>query len=244
MLTRFLIAAVIALAACRPSGQPRSENEQTPTPAPTLPPISTPEPEVTDSVVEPTWLETEMNGVSLGMWQPDGWESDQSHGLVLAEQTVDNGMLIYCFVPLVDELSVHADGEMNFALAVVRKVVRMPIHTGRDVAVSEPIGFEWDHHQAAYYLLSTGGGMRTLVLVLALSGEQKVVVCNLSVPSVEANRIRTITPLILDGLTVDGETLDSEGLDSLPDPLPFPRYTLASRPVHEPVASTIPTSAP
>jgi hypothetical protein len=235
MLNWFLIAAVILFSACQPSAPPET---------PTL--TITEAPEATETVVAPRWLETEMNGVSLGIWRPDGWETDQSHGLVLAEHTVsswttvEGGMLVYCFVPLVDEFDVPVNSDPNFALAVLNKVVRMPSHTGRDVVVSQPVGFEWDSHEAAYYLVSTGEGVRVLVLALALAGKQKVVVCNLSVPVSQASRIRSVTPEILDGLTIDGEALDGAALNVLPDPLPFPRYSLAASAPRESVVSTSP----
>jgi hypothetical protein len=246
MLKRFLVAAVFLIAACQSTMPPRSQSEETPTAAPLI----TDEAEVTETVAAPSWLETEMNGVSLGMWRPDGWEADQSQGLVVAEHTVtawatvEGGILIYCFVPLVDQFDVEPNAAANFALAVLDKVVKMPSHTGRDVAVSQPVGFEWDNHPAAYYLLTTGDGVRALVLAIALSDEQKVVVCNLSVPGGQADRIREMTPQVLDGLTVDGEALDGATLEALPDPLPFPRYSLASNYANQPVASNSPTNPP
>ena len=105
MLKRFLIAAVCLLAACQSA-------------APTETRIETPE-------TSTRWLETQMNGVSLGIWTPDGWETDLSEGLVLAEHAVsargkvEGGMLIYCFVPPMDEFEVSAD-DANYAWAVLK----------------------------------------------------------------------------------------------------------------------------
>ena len=70
----------------------------------------------------------------------------------------------------------------NYAWTVLDQVVKMPSHTGHDVAVSAPVGFDWDQYPAAYYLLATGDGMRALVLALAVPSGARVVVCNVSVP--------------------------------------------------------------
>ena len=91
----------------------------------------------------PRWLETQMNGVSLGMWQPAGWETDSSHGLVLAEPTSTNngmvagGLLINCFVPPVDEFHISTS-DTNYAWTVLDQVVKMPSHTGNDVPSARP----------------------------------------------------------------------------------------------------------
>jgi hypothetical protein len=230
MVIRFLIAAALFLTACQPSA-----TAGTGTLIETVEVINTPTLQITEEppevIQEPDWVETEMNGVSLGMWKPAGWEIDQSQGLVLAEGKdtpqglVAGGMLIYCFVPLVDEFGVNGDDESNFALAVLAKVVKMPSYTGHDIAVSLPVGFTWDDHQAAYYLLATGAGMRALVLAVALPGEGKVVACNVSISMSQAYRIRTMLPQLLDGLTVEGRVMDGAALDALPDPLPFPHYS-------------------
>ena len=228
MLIRFLIAAVLFLTACQPFA-----SAETVVTLETAEVVDTPTAQITEdppaAAPAPDWVETVMNGVSLGMWKPAGWEIDQSQGLVLAERTdsprglVAGGMLIYCFVPPVDEFGVNGN-ESNFALAVLTKVVKMPSHTGHDVAVSAPVGFTWDDHQAAYYLLATGTGMRALVLALALPGEGKVVACNVSVSMSQAERIRAMLPHLLDGMTVEGSVMGGAALDTLPDPLPFPRY--------------------
>lgn len=228
MLKRFLLAAMLLLMAACQSAAPTETSTET------IPNSS-----------EPQWLETQMNGVSLGMWKPRGWETDVSDGLVLAEHTIstsgsiESGMLIYVFVPPVDDFHVAA-GDSNFAWAVLNQVVKMPSHTGNDVSFSQPASFEWDAHDAAYYLLTTGDGVRAVVLALALPGESKVVVCNISVPMAQADRIRAMIPRILDGLTINGMALDGTALDRLPDPLPFPRYSLAARSSDQTVASNSP----
>jgi hypothetical protein len=219
MSKRFLIVAVLLLAACR------SVREETSTPPVNL---------TTATPTSPMgWLETEMNGVTLGIWTPEGWETDLAQGLILAERTTASngdpaeGMLIYIFVPPLDEFGIP-DGASNFAWAVLAKVVQMPSHTGRDVSVSEPAGFQWGQSDAAYYLITTGDGVRALVLAVAIPGERKVVVCNISVAASQADRIRAALPELLGGLTVNGREMNGNALDALPDPLPFPRYNIVS----------------
>lgn len=233
MLIRFFIAAALFLTACQPFASAETVTTIEPTEGVDTP-IDTPTTQITETLLAadaaPDWVETEMNGVRLGMWKPAGWEIDQSQGLVLAERNymptglVAGGMLINCFVPLVDEFGVNG-GESNFALAILTKVVKMPSHTGHDVTVSEPIGFTWGEHQAAYYLLATGTGMRALVLAIALPDESKVVACNVSITMSQAQRIRVMLPQLLDGMTVDGSAMDGSALNALPDPLPFPNYS-------------------
>ena len=152
---------------------------------------------------------------------------------MLAEHAVSasgkfaGGMLIYCFVPPMDEFEVST-GDANYAWTVLKQVVKMPSHTGRDVSVSEPEGFDWETFPAAYYLLTTGDGIRALVLALGLPGRDKMVFCNVSVPAAQGDRIRRLLPDVLDGLVVNGTTLHGTALETLPDPLPFPRYSLAA----------------
>ncbi len=219
MLKRFLIAAAFLFAACQPT-------------APTETSTAIPATPQSDGGQELQWLETEMNGVSLGIWKPSGWETDLTNGLVLAEHTnstnsmVDAGMLVYVFVPPIDEFEIGAD-DNNIAWTLLNQVVKMPSHTGSDVTVSVPAGFDWDQYGAAYYLMSSGDGIKALVLALALSKEPpKVVVCNVSVPSSQASRIRAMLPTLLDGLTINGRVFDGTLLGALPDPLPFPAYNI------------------
>ena len=140
-----------------------------------------------------------MNGVSLGLWQPVGWEADLSHGLVIAEPSQANnsmaagGLLIYCFVPQTDEFHIGTT-DSNSAWTVLNQVVKMPSHTGRDVAIGTPIGFDWDSYPAAYYLLTSGDGVRVLVIAMTVPDARKIVVCNLSIPVAQASRIRESSP--------------------------------------------------
>lgn len=237
MLKQFLIAAVLWLAGCQ-SAAP-TETLILPT---TTPDLSTETP-LPVTATSARWVETEVNGVSLGIWSPEGWDSDLSDGLVIAEHIVSpnstdgGGMLIYCFVPSVDGF--HLDvSDKNYAWTFLKQVVKMPSHTGHDVAMSDPEGFTWEMFPASYYLLSTGDGFRALVLAVALPGRVKIVVCNVSVPAAQGARIRASLPQLLDGFTVNGTALHGAALDTLPDPLEYPRYNLAATIVENPVSSS------
>ena len=221
----------MALAACetRPTTSPTAAIPET-----LLPEATQVASSVTDAVTteEPAsrWLETEMNGISLGMWQPINWETDMSDGLVLAEHTVspsqpaEEGILVHCFVPPTDEFH-NPDPDKNYAWQFLDWVVKMPNHTGWDVTMSQPEGFTWDSHEAAYYLMTTGDGVRGIVLAVAIPDEHRIVACNISATMGEASRIRATLPDLLNGLMVDGQSLTSAALAILPDPLRFPRYS-------------------
>jgi hypothetical protein len=186
-----------------------------------------------------------MNGISIGVWYPAGWETDLSDGLVLAERTASvngisaEGITIHCFIPPLDEFTPNTM-HINYAWEVLDWVVKMPNHTGWDVAMTNPVAFEWSRHNAAYYLYTTGDDFRAVVLALALPNKQKVVICNVSSPIAQSNRIRAALPQLLDGLVVDGITLDGAALDNLPDPLAFPLYNRTSMSSHEQVVATVP----
>jgi len=176
-------------------------------------------------------LEYTMEGVSLRLTPPNGWQADIMDGLLLVEHTTgmedgspNPGMLVYIFVPPLSEFAVLT-GSGNFAYAVLNHVVRMPQRVGRDVSVSDPVSFRWGEYDAAYYLLS-GLDARTMVLAVAVpsknAARRSLVVCNISVPNDREGVLRTALPFILDGLTIDGTVLEGDLLQSLPDPLPFP----------------------
>jgi hypothetical protein len=238
MLKRFFIAAIILLAACQSAAPPIATPTVAPTPSATPLHTGTMPP-------APKWMETQMNGVSLGLWRPAGWAADSSHGLVMAEPTdstspnVTGGLLIYCFVPSVDEFYVSAT-DVNYAWSVLDQVIRMPSHVGHDVAVSLPVGFDWDQVPAAYYLLTSGDGMRVLVVAVMVPNVQKVVVCNMSVPAAQASRIRSSLAPLLNGLTVNGKVFSGKALDALPNPLLFPHYSMTSTPVDNRISASSP----
>lgn len=247
ILPRVFIAAVLGLAACQSAPTETSAEvlatasiiatAAPPSPSvassPSATPIRRASPQTrivqVSTVPPPTdiattrWLETEMNGVRIGMWRPDGWDTDVSDGLVLIEKAGDH-MSIYVFVPHMSEFHLTGSGSANNALDMLNQVVKMPNYTGHDVKMTEPTAFHWDNHQAAYYLLSAGDGARMLVLAVSVPNQQQVVVCTISMEVGETSQIRTALPYLLDGLMIEGTSLRGASLSVLPDPLPFPRY--------------------
>jgi hypothetical protein len=216
MLRRILVIAVMALASCQSLAL-----------SPALDENSTEDANPTGT----TWMETEMNGVHIGMRVPSGWAADINSGLLLAEHTssmdtseVEVAVLIRIFVPSLDNIphSQIIEAE-NAALALLDQVVNMPSVIGQHVVVSEPVSFNWDGHEAAYYLLSDVYGVKTIVIAVE-APEDQFVVCNIGMPPSEAPRVREMLPEVLDGLQIDGVAMDGESLDALPSPLEFPVY--------------------
>lgn len=182
------------------------------------------------------WLETEMNGVRVGMRMPQGWNAAQNaeyggapKGLMFAEYRpapgsteLEVGVLVYLFVPSLENFDVPEDTGENAALAVLDQVVKMPSQIGHDAIASDPVPFEWNGRDAAYYLLTSPNSVKTIVLAVETESERRLVVCNINMPDSEAERVRDMLPAVLDGLTIDGEPMDGAGLEVLPDPLEFP----------------------
>ncbi len=229
MLKRLFVAATLFLASCQNMSPPtptESNLQNTGVAA-----VDTRTPEASEEQT-PVWMETEVHGVSLGIWKPAGWEADTSHGLLMAEHTVsietgrtESGMMVNIFVPETHNLQVIATDTPNFAWSVLDQIVDDPRHTGRDVAVSDPVPFNWGGHEAAYYLVSVSDGDRMVVIGIALPGDHdKLVVCNISTPAHQAASVRSVIPHILDKLTINGVELDGAALEALPSPLEFPDY--------------------
>jgi hypothetical protein len=158
---------------------------------------------------------------------PDRWQSyTTTDGIVLTEhigtaETAGHlqGILLYIFVPHMDSFVPPAEG-VNGAWAVLKQVVSNPDYVGRAL-VSEPEAFEWDHHDAAYYLLNNRDGTLTLLLAMSLT-QDKLVVAHISMPESHAARIRPLLPELLQTLTVNDVPVNAEALTHLPDPLVFP----------------------
>lgn len=216
MLRRSFVAALMILAGCQSLALSRAPDNHT---------VDPPTPPAT------TWMETEIDGIRLGMPMPEGWLGDTMDGLMLAEPapTVDNqglevGVVVYLFVPELSHFNLPQNERENIALTVLDRVVEMPSEIGVDVATSEPVAFTWDGHDAAYYLLTVHDGMKTVVIAIETGVDNKLVMCNVSMPDSEAHRVREMLPQVLDGLTINGEQMDGAALNVLPDPLIFPQY--------------------
>ena len=229
MLIRLLTAVTLFLAACQSMSPPTPTESNLQNTGVAVQDVRTPQ--ATEEQT-PVWMETEVHGVSLGIWKPAGWEADTSYGLLMAEHTVsietgqaEGGMMINVFVPETHNLEVADSDEHNFAWFVFDQIVDDPAHTGRDVAVSDPVPFSWGGHEAAYYLVSTSDGFEMVIIGIALPGDHdKLVVCNISLPARDARDVRDIIPRLLDSFTINGVDLDGTALEALPDPLEFPNY--------------------
>ena len=131
------------------------------------------------------------------------------------------GFLIHIFVQNVSSFHVPDWAGRNMAWMVLKQVVRNPDYVG-NALVSEPVAFEWDGHDAAYYLLNNRDGTVTMLLALDMPGQDNMIVCHVSVPAAQSERIRELLPGLLETLTIDGTQISMIALDVLPQPLVFP----------------------
>lgn len=197
---------------------------------PGTPPLLTPTiaiPPTEESTAASQAISAVINGVEIGVILPPDWQIDEYHGLLMVEHTGERyeGMSVYLFVPPMDDFSLDdAAPHENVALATLREVVQTPNIIGTNVAISEPQHFRWDDCDAAYYLLTSSDGDRSLVMALEVTDEDRLVVLNITVPEDHTGSIREKLPILLDGLTINGDRLSGMGLEELPDPLPFPVY--------------------
>ncbi|MBZ0301307.1 MAG: hypothetical protein K8J31_16290 [Anaerolineae bacterium] len=174
------------------------------------------------------WTRHNEGEVSLSIVVPRGWETyNTSVGIVLNEyiggnapDTPLNGFLIHIFIPHDKHFTLPDSDDVNMAWFVLNQVVTNPDYIG-GALVSEPVAFEWDDYDAAYYLLNNRDQTVTMLLALALP-DQNLVVAHVSVPEAQAARIRALLPDLLGTLTVDGHHLNAAALSALPDPLVFP----------------------
>jgi hypothetical protein len=174
------------------------------------------------------WTQHHEGTIWLDIAVPEGWETyNTAAGIVLNEHadSIPNqplrGFLVHIFVPHMGDFELPALGTANMAWYVLNQVISKRDYIG-DALVSEPVAFEWDHHQAAYYLLNNRDGTVTMLLALALPDQSNMVVAHVSVPRDQADRIRPLLPDLLSTLTVDNQRIDASALRALPDPLIFP----------------------
>ncbi len=163
--------------------------------------------------------------VHLKILVPDGWETfNTDAGIVLNEQvgaTSIDGVLVHIFLPNMNDFMYPDTSDVNLAWSILNQVVSNPDYIG-NALVSDPVAFEWDAHDAAYYLLNNRDETVTMLLALGMPTQNSLVVCHVSAPNNQANRIRALLPELLKTLTLDGNLIDAEALESLPDPLVFP----------------------
>ncbi len=233
MLSRSLLLLVIfgGMAACQTIA---SEEALTPTytqtpSEETAGASSTPVGDETESADIDKWEQIQVRGVMLGIEIPNGWSAQQiEDGLLLAEHfgsmqsgTQVYGMQIHLFVYSMDGFKRPNRPDTNLAWAMLKQIIENPYLIGH-AKVSEPAGFEWDGHDAAYYLLNDGDGNLSVLLAVALTVPPRLVVCNFSSPVDDATNIRPMLPQILSSLTINGASMDVDAIHDLPDPLQFP----------------------
>jgi hypothetical protein len=177
----------------------------------------------------PQFINAEMSGVRVGLPVPPGWAADNIDGLIVAEHLSPMnggapapGLLVYAFVPPLERFEVPAHDSANVAYHVLNQVVRMPTEIGSDVVATAPEAFTWGGHDAAYYLLNSADEIKTLVLAVETVANGRLLVINISAPGSQAERIRPLLPLLMDGVQINDVALDGEELDQLPAPLRFP----------------------
>lgn len=177
----------------------------------------------------PRFIDTEMNGVRIGLPVPPGWAADVIDGLIIAEHLSpmndgipEPGLMVYAFVPPLDRFEVPAHDTANVAYHVLNQVVRMPAEIGFDVVATAPEAFTWGTHDAAYYLLNSADEVKTLVLAVETVANGRLLVINISAPGSQAERIRALLPQIMHGVRINDVALDGDELNRLPVPLRFP----------------------
>ena len=170
----------------------------------------------------------ENGGITLRVKVPDGWQCyNTANGIVLTEHIGTaataghlQGILVYIFMPPMDGFELPTARGVNVAWAVLRQVISNPDYVGRAL-VSEPQAFDWDRHDAAYYLLNNRDGTLTLLLAMSLAPGRLMVV-HISVPESHGGRVRPLLPDLLQSLTVNDVPISADALRHLPDPLLFP----------------------
>ena len=212
-----VVFLILDLAACKVSGA-----------ASPVPTEATPE---VTAQAQDAWTSLTAGQVELSIRTPDGWQSvPNEFGILLAEHTeitetqAPDGILVYVFIPgMEDELDFNDADQPNKAYQVLDRITSMPEYIGYST-VSETVAFQWDEHDAAYYLLTDGDGNHTMVIAISLPESGRMVVCNISSSAQDAYRIRQVLPDVLSSLTVNGTAMDAASLYALPDPLPFPEH--------------------
>ncbi len=177
------------------------------------------------------WAVHEGTGIGLKIKIPYGWETyNMDSGIVLTEHMgkpetggVLEGILIHVFIRQPSDVDISSSEGGNIAWKMLKQVMADPNYVG-NALVSEPIAFDWDHHDAAYYLLNNRDGTVTLLLAMGLSDGSHMVVCHISLPENQSDRLRPLLPELLGSLTIDDIPVDVTALNHLPDPLVFPGY--------------------
>lgn len=177
------------------------------------------------------WVHFELETVSIRLQQPANWTAYTNseyvilseHNHAIQENGALAGIVAQFWTPKVTDFEWEHQAEANAAWEILRAVVHKPQLVG-GAAHTEPVPFKWDGHDAAYYLLNSGDGNRSLVLLLMLPDEQTILAGRISTALQEAHRIREVLPLIFEHVEVNDKRLNSRVLNDLPDNFTFPIY--------------------
>lgn len=223
-----LLFVFSCLTACRELSDKTtmSEDIETQTPPPAHP---------TEIGMTEDWTEYRSRTVSLAIKVPTGWISyNTDEGIVLNERAASiadgvalQGILVHIFTPPIDAFHIPDTQDENMAWAILRQVVANPDYVGHAL-VHEPVAFQWDRYDAAYYLLNNLDGTVTILIALELPDRKNLVVCHISSSRDDAERVRDLLPELFDSLTINETLVDSSALDTLPDPLVFPLVSTIS----------------
>jgi len=215
MIVKLLVLFIaLNLAGCKLDNQPTAVITQTPDVSP---------------IPSDTWAVLDTTGINLKVKIPTGWEMDNTDsGIILTEHMgkpetggILEGIVVYIFIPPLDEFPVNQTEDTNVAWQIMKQIIKNPDYVG-NALVSEPVAFDWDRHDAAYYLLNNRDGTVTLLLAIGLGDDQRLAVFHISLPEDQADRLRPMLPELLGSLTIDDIAVDVSALRQLPDPLVFP----------------------
>lgn len=167
----------------------------------------------------PEWIETDINGVDLGVWVPGGWQYDDTAGLTLVEHmgSIDtgapaSGISIYFFVPELDGIVDQNRNHANLAYAALRQVARSPELIG-GAQVSSPVQVKWGEVDAAYYTFTAPSDVQGWVIAFAVPNDDKILVTNITAPQADLNRLQDILPALLNDLRINRERLGEDAAD-------------------------------
>lgn len=210
-MKRLVIVFMLMLSAC---------NHKTPEPTIT--------PHPTSSVQS---VEFAFDDITIELQQLPGWDvyvKTENH-LIMAEGDDPfrtsgglKGLLVNMWVPTLKNLSVEYDLDQHSVADVLDLVLRTS-HIDEQLAVHEPIAFDWDGHDAAYYTLRNNNGNLSLVMAIKVSSDHFIAV-NISAPDGHSDRIRETLPRIFNPFHINHQALDNSALSALPSPLVFPEF--------------------
>jgi hypothetical protein len=181
--------------------------------------ITTPESPVAN------WIETDAQGVKLGINVPPGWHGRKTDAGILIAQRPNkpntSGMQAHMFVRSMTEFQLPVPSQTNEAWSVLKQVADNKRYTG-GALVSEPYGFDWGGHDAAYYLLNDGDQHVMLVMAMMTQTLDQLITFNISSSWGDGDTIRDFLPDYLSACSINGQQVDSSAVEHLPDPLMFP----------------------